>query len=453
MSILRLLFGIHALASGLIIVLPLACDAAPNLPFMRALSMEGNWGGNVDGIKDIPDEYIQRLQNNNVNYIGIKTPIFNVSISDPTVQVRYRPSADVSYANMYSFDDIDLVSAITKFKQNGIDVYLSLVLMQPSADQALTCNTPHYGVDPHLYGDPAVPNASNSSAWGYKCIIPSLWWWNPSNNNHEACVARFWSTYKQVAVKYATMAQQLGVGMFGIGEETDRLFTTRPSARFPRSYKAELSDLVSAVRAVYSGRVTYSQQVFVYLDHPEWWGLDFAASSSLFQDLALDVVGLSAYFTLVSSPAGCASGSSPITSVLSVAELETAWNSVFHKYLVPIQARNLGTPIVFIDTGTTDSVNAPCLPLDQTNATYIYTDLNDNGTDDGMEQQANIYHALFNVNEDNNYLVGGMKFFGYAIDTNPYVFAANNSTRNMERHGRPAEQVIRSAYRRWGGYD
>ena len=106
--------------------------------------------------------------------------------------------------------------------------------------------------------------------------------------------------------------------------------------------------MVSAVRAVYSGLLTYDQHYGV-LQRPQ--GFDGAEGSKfLVQDLGLDVAGVSAYFELLSAP---------VTRVLSVSELETAWDSVFTNYLVPLQARNPGKPIVFLEFGYVDDIGSP----------------------------------------------------------------------------------------------
>jgi hypothetical protein len=421
-----------------------ALNPVMTFPVMRGAYLGGNWGGTIDDFKNVPDSYIQRLRDDNVEWVGINLSIFNETIADPVVKVRYRPANDRDYSKMYSFDDNDVINAVTKLRQQGFKVNLSLNLMTPQAlslsslmPSSAGCNTSQYSVDPHLMGDPEVPVYWNSWFFGSACINPAYWWWNPSHPSHAANVATFWATYTQVAVKYAKLAQQLGVGMFSLGAETDRLFRTRSSPRFPNHFRNELSQMVGAVRSEYTGLLTYGQVSSVYTEHPEWWGYDAAASSALFQDLGLDVVGLNAYFTLVNPP---------ITRVYSVPELETAWTSVFQRYLVPIRANNPNTPIVFTETAVTDSVNAPDNPLADLDTAYVFSDANANGIDDGMEQQANIYQALFNVNKAFNYLVRGTTFFGFPIDTNPFIFAANNSTRNSVLHGRPAEQVLRNAY-------
>jgi hypothetical protein len=84
--------------------------------------------------------------------------------------------------------------------------------------------------------------------------------------------------------------------------------------------------------------------------------------------------------------------------VYSVSEPETLWSTVLDAYVVPIKAENPDIPVIFSDTGTVDSVNAPYQPLDQSGATYVVSDMNGNGVDDGREQQANIFEALLSVN-------------------------------------------------------
>ena len=120
------------------------------------------------------------------------------------------------------------------------------------------------------------------------------------------------------------------------------------------------------------------------------------------------------------------------------------------KYIVPLQASNPQLPIMFSDIGMNESVLAPYIPVSQTNEPYVFSDLNANGVDDGREQQANIYQALFNINRGHDYLLRGTVFFGYAIDTDPSIALYNETHRVMEFHNKPAERVIRDAYAEMG---
>lgn len=407
---------------------------------LRGMSIGGNWGGNIDGIKSVPDEFVAQLVTDNVGWVGIKQPIFIVSSTDPTVQVVTRPPGDTNYANMYSFDDADLAAAIADFKAHGLHVYLSLVPIQPSGDPSTTCGTARYVPDPHVWGDPAVPSATNSSAWGYGCIDASTWWWSPTHPQHAGNVAAFWSSYTDVAVRYATFAQEHGVELFALGEETDRLFRTRSSARFPESFAPQLTRLVSAVRAVYGGRLTYGQQSFVNLAHPEWWGLDTAASASLFSDLGLDVVGISAAFTL---------STEPVTTVWSVPQFEAAWATVFDSFVVPLQARNPTIPIIFSDFACANTVQAPRAPLQQSGEAFVRSDGNGNGEDDGMEQQSNFFTGFLNANASYGHLVRGVVFAWSQIDTAPGMVEYDQTHRGIQIMGKPAEDAIRAAYADW----
>lgn len=410
------------------------------LPVMRAMHTGGNWGGGIDGYKALPDAYIANLAGDNIDWVGIYVPIFSGSLSDPTVSVRYRPQGDADYAHMYSFDDADLAAAVTKYKENGFHVFLCLTFIHPEAgDHSSTCNTSSYVVDHHLLGDSSYP-LIGAAAWEGRCVDGSHWWWRPSHPDHSANVARFWDTYTDVAVKYARMAQQLGVDMYGVGAESDRLFRTRSSARFPIHFKAELTRMVSAVRAEYSGLLTYSQQSFVYLDHPEWWGLDTTASEWLAEDLGLDVIGLSGYYSLTSEIP---------TRVWSVPEFEAGWARVFDSYLLKLQRRNPGTPIVFTDTGSADVVAAPWSTLHGSGDPFVFTDADGNGIDDGREQQRNLIQGLLNVNDRYDHLVRGMFFAWMDIDTDPYVAEWNATHRSISLHLRPAEEAIRDTYARW----
>jgi len=410
------------------------------LPLMRMVSMEGNWGGNINAIKNLPDAYVQRLKDDHVNWLYISLPIFNTPIVDPRVRIIYRPPTDSNYANMYSFDDQDLANAVNKLRKNGINVFFSIMFMPAYADLSVGCNTAQYSVDSHLFGDPQPPSAKYGSAFGFECVDPELWWWNPSHPRHASNVATFWATYTDVAIKYARLAQQLGVGALALGEETDRLFRTRSSARFVNNFRDELARMVASVRAEYTGLVTYAQNGAVYTEHPEWWGYDTAAAAPLFKDLNLDVVGISAYYTL---------DTQAVSRVYSVPELEDRWRSVMDKYVVPVQTMNPGIPIVFTSVGTIDSVNTLLNPLSDSGAPYEFTDSNGDGVDDGMEQQRNYYQALVNVNKARNYPVRGLDFWGFSIDTDPSIAAYNDAHRTSELHGKPAEQVISATYAEW----
>ena len=158
------------------------------------------------------DEYFQFLRSENADWLGISVAIFNDSISDPTVKVKYRPPGDTS-GTIYTYDDADLENFILRAKQFGLHIYLTLAFEPSNLDippslTNPTCNTPQYKVNRAFIGEPIVNSGDPNQA----CINPTYWWWNPAHPNYAANVAQFWNTYTQVAVKYGTLCQRLEIG-------------------------------------------------------------------------------------------------------------------------------------------------------------------------------------------------------------------------------------------------
>jgi hypothetical protein len=100
------------------------------------------------------------------------------------------------------------------------------------------------------------------------CINPDLWAWNPGHPDHERFKKEFWDSYTAQAVRYAKLAEEEGVEMFSIGTEHDVLFRTRADDSF-YDHKEELTNLVFAIREVFSGAVTYDMNDnALYEEHP-----------------------------------------------------------------------------------------------------------------------------------------------------------------------------------------
>lgn len=78
-------------------------------------------------------------------------------------------------------------------------------------------------------------------------------------------------------------------------------------------------------------------------------------AAGFWQDTGLDIIGISAYFPLVDTEP---------TRVMTVAELERAWRTVFQQKIMPLQ-RSLPSrrPIVFLEIGYTDSIAAVKTPF------------------------------------------------------------------------------------------
>ena len=102
----------------------------------------------------------------------------------------------------------------------------------------------------------------------------------------------------------------------------------------------------------------------------------------LWDDLDLDVVGVSAWFNLAETPP---------STVTGVDRLRQEYERIFQDHLVPLAADNPGRPIVFTEYGAIDTVEGPADPSGfPETAEFVFSDLNGNGVDDGRETQANI---------------------------------------------------------------
>jgi hypothetical protein len=189
--------------------------------------------------------------------------------------------------------------------------------------------------------------------------------------------------------------------------------------------------MVAAVREVYSGALTCDVQHSHFVQ-PLLFG-----SYHLWEDLDLDVIGLSAYFPLVDSPP---------TRVLSVAELEGSWETIFQDHLIPLQAANPDRPIYFTEFGAADSVLSPYnANIDNFSCRFFY-DADGNGLDDGEETQANIYQALFNVMDRHPGVVNGTFLWEMWSVTDEQYATWETQFRSNSVRGKLAEDVVRAYY-------
>ena len=174
------------------------------------------------------------------------------------------------------------------------------------------------------------------------------------------------------------------------------------------------------------------------------WDNYYLGSKYLWEDLGLDVVGVSAYFPL--------SETAPNT-LLSISDLELKWDQIFKEYLEPLKNRNPTKPIVFLEYGYTDSVKSPYIPNSEEFIQKLFIDQDGNGLDDGEETQANIYQALFNVMNNNADILKGAFLWGHMMmDNNEW----DNSFANMRGfhvRSKLSEEIVRSQYKKWTPLD
>ena len=273
----------------------------------------------------------------------------------------------------------------------------------------------------------------------------------PDHPDHRRFTAGFWETYTAQAVHFARIAEDEGARLYSLGTESDRLFRSRPDPADParpesgymhNDFGDELRDMVRRVRAVYSGRLTYDMQPLALL-HADHYGIGSGAGH-LWEDLDLDIVGVSGWPPLTETAP---------TAVMSVRELEAAYEEVFRTYLVPLAGRNPGRALVFTEYHAMDVVEAPADTANGARAgePRVFTDADRNGLDDGEETQANIFEAFFHTSERYPGIVNGAFFWDNWITTEELWQEWAAGRRNFYIRGKLAEAVVRDAYGRLAG--
>ena len=386
---------------------------------IRAISASGYWGTNEEVVPEwmkagtgplVPADYIAWIKGLHVNWVGIVVSLLLDDSMDSTLE-----------RGATTFPEPAIRQFVRDLRAEDIDVYVTLAIDDWEARQA---SRPVWRWQ---LGDPGDPGRG---------VRLEYWPWRPDHPDHERFVSEFWESYTEQAVHFARVAQEEGARMFSLGTETDRLFRTRAGGYNTVTHFGEqLASMVDRVRAVYDGLLTYDMHYDV-LKVPDFFG---PGSFCLWEDLNLDVMGISAWFDLVDAPP---------PSVMSVASLEMAYDRIFREYLIPLANDNPERPIVFLEYGAMDLVIAPLSPGNTTGQgeRVVFTDANGNGIDDGRETQANIYEALFNIMEAYTGVVDGAFLWDnwMASDERWSSFWAH--ARNYDIRGKPAGEVVRAAY-------
>ena len=426
-------------AIGISDFLIFVCSFGDTNPFdfpLRSITAAGNWGdtghnvmkweaaGRVGAL--IPPSYIKWLKSLHVNWVCLVVSLHYDDSMDSTVE-RVCSYSDVAVP---TFSDEALRQLIREFRNHGMNVYLTLAF---GSDKAQTAARP---VQRWQLGDPYIFNEK------YSGILPENWPWSPDHPDHERFVAEFWETYTQQAVHFARIAEDEGVRLYSLGTETERLFRTRPGGDVVDDYMTNhygraLRSMVARVRAVYSGLLTYDAHYDV-LTASGFFGPGSGAGH-LWEDLDLDIMGISAWFPLTDFRP---------STVLSVEKFQASYEQIFRDYLIPLAERNPGRPIMFLEYGAIDVVEAPERPGDTSaqNRLFVFTDSNGNGKDDGEETQANIYQALINTMDKYPGVVNGVFYWDNWINSDEQWAGYWADRRNYDIRGKLAEEVIRSAY-------
>lgn len=91
----------------------------------------------------------------------------------------------------------------------------------------------------------------------------------------------WFASYKAMMVEYAKVAQEAGAGMICVGTEMDSMinptksFVDDPSTGATKTYTQAWTEIIAAIRAVYTGKVTYAATYWTVKDVGFWDKVDY----------------------------------------------------------------------------------------------------------------------------------------------------------------------------------
>jgi len=214
--------------------------------------------------------------------------------------------------------------------------------------------------------------------------------------------AAWYHSYGLMLERYARIARDHNVEDYCIGTELIRV----ASARVNGDNTQQWNNLIAKVRAIYSGKITYSAN----------WSDEFEAIDFWPQ---LDYIGVSAYFDLSHASDG------------SVAELKKSWDVWRSTVIEPVQ-KKYNKPVVFTEIGYRSIDGAHRNPWDW-------------GRDGSYSElaQSDAYQALFEYWKDYSWMQG-VHFWRWELAAPP----ANSGDKGYSPQNKKAHHVMAWW---WGG--
>jgi hypothetical protein len=241
--------------------------------------------------------------------------------------------------------------------------------------------------------------------------------------------AAFFASYKTMIVSEAEVAQQDGAQILCIGSELDQLAGP--------AYLSEWTDIISAVRAVYSGKLTYGANWDVDISPWTYGGApagtgDFTTQISFWKQL--DYIGIDQYAAISDVPnptlADLIAGwTQPPTD--DVVNQTTGGQSLIAYYQA--LSATLDMPILITEMGYQNATDAAASE-GKPSTTGV--------EDDAL--QANLYQAFFDaLQQSGDGAIEGTYFWNW--DPNTAEVGPGNGI-NWSPQGLPAQQVITDEY-------
>jgi hypothetical protein len=243
--------------------------------------------------------------------------------------------------------------------------------------------------------------------------------YNPTN------AATFFASYKSMIVSVAQLAQANGAASLSIGVELDQL--TGPA------YQSYWTDIIIAVRAVFSGKLTYSSE---WDDNVSPWqgshGLP-AGTGNLATQVSfwsqLDYLGIDAYPPISNAASPTVSqlvaGWTQVPTVSNT--LATTGNQSLISYFASV-ATATGLPLIFTELGYESATDAASQPFGSSTNSY------------DPSLQSNLYAAFFEAwRQSGNDTLSGVYFWNW--DPNAAEVGPAHGA-NFSPQGEPAQAVI-----------
>jgi len=338
----------HAIASGP----PQAASSSPSpvpvtVPYAGAPALDFQAGFSLLVYAAQPDvstrytRLLDHLVRLNVNSLSIVFPLYTDGVTASTVH----PGADTP-----SEDGLATMVRMARARHLG-------VMLRPILDEATLIPAWRGAIRP---GDPA--------AW--------------------------FASYGSVVLSYARFAQREGVASLAVGTEFNSM----------EPYLADWNNLISAVRHVFSGEITYA--------------FNFGASFQTGFWTSLDFVSMDAYFPLDHTPA-----------VATAEQMAADWQ----RWLAMLRGIDepFNKPIVFTEVGVVPETGAHLRPWDSTVKRAL-----------DLEEQRAYYEATCETTAS---VVQGL--YWWATGPNlPGDLPGELAVTDYNPLGRPAENVVRACY-------
>ena len=257
-------------------------------------------------------------------------------------------------------------------------------------------------------------------------------YYNPSD------VATFFSSYQTMIVREATLAQANGATLFCIGTELDQLAGS--------AYETYWDNIISAVRAVFSGKLTYSADWDDALSPWQYGGSGLSAGTG---DITtqisfwnkLDYVGIDEYAPIsdLANPTLNQLIAGWTRTPTDATTLAVTGDQSLISYYQGIAA-TVGKPLLFTELGYANSSDADYSP-----ATPGYDeDGNADGAVADPTLQANLYQAFFDAwKADGNGSLAGTYLWNWEPDASS---VGPDNGINFSVQGQPAQAVVTAGY-------